>query len=103
MLTKIDQSQKNQGKEIRELFCNGLYPSSMVSDGMHGTPAGSPIDGCTSLGPSALKTATQVRGQHKYLIGDLKKSNICVDKHLLFLYNHCMSILFDDVGESVHQ
>ena len=76
LLTKIDQSQKNQGKEIRELFCN-----SMVSDGMHGTPAGSPINGCTSLGPSALKTATQVQGQHKYLIGDLKKSNICVDKH----------------------
>ena len=30
---------------------------------------------------SALKTATQVKGQHKYLNDSLKKSNICVEEH----------------------
>ena len=34
-----------------------------------------------SLGLSALKTATQVKGQHKYLNDCLKKSNICVEEH----------------------
>ena len=42
---------------------------------------GSPLAGSNSLGPRALKTANQVQGQRKYLIDDLKKSNICVEEH----------------------
>ena len=52
--------------------------SSIVSHDVQEALAGSPLVGSNSLGPRALKTANQVQGQRKYLIDDLKKSNICV-------------------------
>ena len=38
-----------------------------VSDDVQEAQAGSPLVGSNSLGLSALKTAIQVKGQHKYL------------------------------------
>ena len=66
--------------------------------------AGSPLVGSNSLGPSALKTATQVKGQPKYLNDCLKKSNICaeeqpsVSEHLSYIYSIC-----EDLHERVHE
>ena len=80
-MKKISGKNKNQKKLIDMLVFINDHVSLMVSRDVQETPAGSPLAGSNSLGPSALKTANQVQGQHKYLIDDLKESNICVEEH----------------------
>ena len=61
-----------------------------------------PLVGSNSLGLSALKTATQVKGQHKYLNDCLKNSNICVEEHP-FVSKHLSYLICEDVYERVHE
>ena len=62
------------------VFINDHF-TLMVSYDVQEALAGSPLAGSNSLGLRALKTANQVQGQHKYLIDDLKESNIGVEEH----------------------
>ena len=66
---------KGNGKLAKE-----THLFSTVSDDVQEAQAGSPLVGSNSLGPSALKTATQVKGQPKYLNDCLEKSNICAEE-----------------------
>ena len=68
-------------KKIDKLVFIYHHFTLTVSHDVQEALAGSPLAGSNSLGPRALKTANQVQGQHKYLIDDLKKSNICVEEH----------------------
>ena len=88
---------KGNGKLAKE-----THLSSTVSDDVQEAQAGSPLVGSNSLGLSALKTATQVKGQHKYLNDCLKKSNICVEEHPS-VSKPLSYLICEDVHERVHE
>ena len=76
--------------------------SKPISDDVQEAQAGSPLVGSNSLGLSALKTATQVKRQHKYLNDCLKKSNICAEEHPS-VSKHLSYLICEDVHERVHE